>query len=95
MLEIDISAERVRELAVAADFEAMKERSRDLVPNPAIWRDADAFFHQGGSGQWRAVLTDDDVAHYDARVRELATPELGGLGPSRRRVRGSNPRCGS
>ena len=58
------------------DFEAMKERSRDLVPNPAIWRDADAFFHQGGSGQWRAVLTDDDLAHYDARVRELAPPEL-------------------
>ena len=42
----------------------------------AIWRDADAFFHQGGSGQWRAVLTDDDLAHYDARVRELAPPEL-------------------
>ena len=28
--EIDISAERVRELAAAAGFEAMKERSRDL-----------------------------------------------------------------
>ena len=76
VLEIDISAERVQELASAAGFEAMKERSSDLVPNPAIWRDADAFFHQGESGQWRAVLTDDDVAHYDARVRELAPPEL-------------------
>ena len=75
-LDIDIAAERVQELAGAADFAAMKGRSRDLVPNPAIWRDADTFFHQGGSGQWRAVLTDGDVAHYDARVRELAPPEL-------------------
>jgi aryl sulfotransferase len=76
VLEIDLSAERVRELAGAAGFAAMKERSRDLVPNPAIWRDADAFFHQGGSGQWRAVLTDDDVACYEARVRALAPPDL-------------------
>jgi hypothetical protein len=29
-----------------------------------------------GARQWRAVLTDDDVAHYDARMRELAPPEL-------------------
>jgi aryl sulfotransferase len=76
VLDIDISDERVCELAAAAGFEAMKERSRDLVPNPAIWRDADAFFHQGASGQWRAVLTDEDLAHYDARVRALAPPEL-------------------
>ena len=76
VLAIDISAELVQELASAAVFDAMKERSSDLAPNPGIWRDADAFFHQGGSGQWRAVLTDDDVAHYDARLRELAAPEL-------------------
>jgi hypothetical protein len=78
VLEIDISAERVCELSAAADFEEMKGRSAELAPNAdiAIWRDTDAFFHQGTSGQWRALLTGDDLAHYEARVRELATPEL-------------------
>jgi aryl sulfotransferase len=76
VLEIDISIERTRELAMAAGFHAMKERSRQLVPNLAIWRDSTAFFNQGQSGQWRPLLTDDDLAHYEARVRELVAPDV-------------------
>ena len=78
VLEIDISEERVRELAAAADFEEMKGRAGELAPNSdiGIWRDTGSFFHHGKSGQWRGLLTDDDLAHYEARVHELAPPDL-------------------
>jgi aryl sulfotransferase len=78
VLGIDISAARVRELAVAAGFDEMKGRAVELAPNAdiAIWLDTDAFFHQGTSGQWRALLNGEDLVHYEARVRALATPEL-------------------
>jgi aryl sulfotransferase len=76
VLEIDVSSERIGELATAAGFRAMKERSRQLVPNLAIWRDSGAFFHQGASGQWRALLDDDDLADYETTLHELVAPEL-------------------
>lgn len=78
VLEIDIPAEQVRDLARAADFGEMKNRADELAPNVdiAIWRDSQEFFHQGHSGQWRALLDDEEVAHYDGRVGELAHPEL-------------------
>ena len=41
-----------------------------------IFRDLEKFFHSGESGQWRALLGDDDLVHYEARVRQLASPEL-------------------
>ena len=68
----------VRELAVTAGFEEMKGRAGELVPNVdiGIWLDTNGFFHQGKSGQWRALLGGEDLAHYEARVRELAPPEL-------------------
>jgi aryl sulfotransferase len=78
VLEIDISTDRVRQLAAAADFEEMKGRAGEFAPNAdiGIWRDTNEFFHQGKSGQWHASLTGDDLAHYEARVRELAAPDL-------------------
>jgi hypothetical protein len=78
VLDVDISAESVEELAEAARFETMKRRADELAPNVdiAIWRDTEAFFHQGRSGQWRALLGDDDLARYDARLHCVAPPEL-------------------
>ena len=78
VLDIDISAQRLQDLAVTAGFEEMKGRAGELVPNAdiGIWRDMNSFFHQGNSGQWRGLLAGEDLAHYEDRVRELATPEL-------------------
>ena len=42
----------------------------------SIWRDDQNFFHRGTSGQWRDLFQDGDEARYDARVRELADPDL-------------------
>jgi hypothetical protein len=78
MLQIEISRERIRELAPAASFARMKARAADVAPNAdvGIFRDIGAFFSKGESGQWRAVLGPDDLAHYDQRVRELVSPDL-------------------
>lgn len=78
VLEIAVSPQRVRELAPAATFAEMKHRAGELAPNVdiAIWRDSVRFFQRGESGQWRDLLDASDLRHYEARVRELATPDL-------------------
>jgi len=37
---------------------------------------ANAFFHKGTNGRWREVLTPDDLAAYEAKVRAKFTPAL-------------------
>ena len=66
------------EFVGAATFDSMRARADDLVPNKnnAIWHDNQQFFRQGTSGQWRALLDDDDMIRYAARVAELSDPEL-------------------
>ena len=56
----------------------MKRRAGELAPNSdiGIFRDLDSFFHAGRSGQWRDVLEPEDLAHYDTRLSELASPDL-------------------
>jgi len=78
VLHIGITPDRIRELAPAARWGAMRSRASVVAPNSdiGIFRDLGAFFHRGESGQWRVLLDADDVAHYEARVRQLASPEL-------------------
>ena len=78
VLHIDIAPECIHELAPAARWGAMRSRAAVVAPNSdiGIFRDLEKFFHSGESGQWRALLGDDDLVHYEARVRQLASPEL-------------------
>lgn len=78
VLHIDIAPARVRELAPAARLGAMRSRAAVVVPNSdiGIFRDVEEFFHRGESGQWRELLDADDLAHYESRVRRLASPDL-------------------
>ena len=77
-LGIEIDEPEARDLARAATFESMRGRARDVAPNATetIWRDTAKFFHSGTSGQWRNVLTDEDLRRYAARVAELAPADL-------------------
>jgi hypothetical protein len=77
-LGIEVPEDRWPALVDAATLDAMRARSGDLVPGAdrAQWKDVDRFFHKGTSGQWRAVLDDDDVQRYAARVRALAPDDL-------------------
>jgi len=89
VLGIDVAEGRIEELTAAATFDRMKERAADLAPNAdqGWWRSTEDFFHRGASGGWRHLLDGPGVARYQARVAELAPPDLaawvhhGWLGP--------------
>ena len=56
----------------------MRRKAEMVAPDTdtGIWKSTEEFFHRGTSGQWREILDDDAVARYEARVRELAPPDL-------------------
>jgi aryl sulfotransferase len=66
-------------LVSAATFERMRARADELAPQVGVadfWHDTSRFFHRGGSGQWRAIISDEELPRYEARVRQLAPPDL-------------------
>jgi aryl sulfotransferase len=75
-LGIQISEQVWPDLVQAATFTDMRQRTKELVPEITAWHDPERFFHRGTSGQWRNLLNDDDLRRYQARVSELADPEL-------------------
>jgi aryl sulfotransferase len=89
-LSIEVSDERLEDLAAAASFERMRARANELAPgvNRRLWRDNRAFFRSGSNGQWRDLLCPSDLVRYRNRIAELAPPDLvewlhaGWLGPS-------------
>ena len=66
------------ELVPAATFENMRRRADELVPNSTagLWHDNARFFNKGTSGQWKRLLNEEDLRHYQACIKELADPEL-------------------
>lgn len=77
-LRIEIAAEEWPALVRAATFDEMRARAPELVPDGrrGIFVDPRAFFRRGTSAQWTELLDEADRARYDARVRELAPPDL-------------------
>jgi aryl sulfotransferase len=76
-LGITLDERRWPALVEAATFGSMRARSHELTPDTrGVLRSKEAFFRRGGSGAGREVLTADEHARYDARVRELAPPEV-------------------
>jgi aryl sulfotransferase len=51
--------------------DAKKAQQLDL----AFVGGADSFFYKGSNGRWRGVLTDSELARYDARVAQALSPE--------------------
>ena len=77
-LGIEVPDELWPELVVAARFDSMKERADTAAPEVEknLWHDNSAFFKRGTSGQWREILSDDDLPRYTARVGEWASADL-------------------
>ncbi|MEW6472045.1 MAG: sulfotransferase domain-containing protein [Actinomycetota bacterium] len=77
-LGIDVPEERWPALVKAATFSEMRSRASLVAPDTAnrIWKSNEGFFNRGISGQWADVFDDELQAHYEARVRELAPPDL-------------------
>jgi len=78
-LGVVVDDDRWPKLVDAATFANMRDRADVLAPQVKIdgfWHDTKEFFHRGSSGQWCALLADDDLGHYEARVAALVPPEL-------------------
>jgi hypothetical protein len=78
VLGIPCSLERARALAPEASLARMRERAAEAAPSGSlgIWKDVDAFFRSGGSGEWRTRLSAAELAAYEARVAALVGPDL-------------------
>jgi hypothetical protein len=79
VLSIEVDEAKWPPLVAAATFANMRARADQLAPQVKVagfWHDNAAFFHAGKSGQWRALLSDQQLSRYDARLHQLTTPDL-------------------
>lgn len=77
-LDIEIEDALWPALVEGARFETMKASGEELMPhvNAMLVGGAQRFFNKGASGRWREVLSDADLALYDAKVREKFSRSL-------------------
>lgn len=76
-LDIDVPEEQWPLLVDAAGFAQMRARAAQLAPDPVgILKDRHAFFHRGGSGAGRELLTDEEFTQYEKRAAQLAPNDL-------------------
>ncbi len=77
-LDISIAEDRWPDLVKAASFRFMREHGAALMPRAVTsWdKGAERFLNEGINGRWREVLTRDDIALYEARVRRELSPGL-------------------
>lgn len=77
-LAIEIDEAVWPSLVRAAGFEAMRAAGDELMPQTRTMfaEGSKRFFNKGVNGRWRAALTDDDLALYEARARECLSPGL-------------------
>lgn len=95
-LKIDVNETLWPELVRAARFEAMQAAGDTLMPhaNRAFVGGSRRFFNKGTNGRWRDVLSADDLALYDAKVRAALPPALAAWLEGGRRATG-DPRDAS
>lgn len=77
LLGIDVTNERVDELAQAATFESMHASGDRLAPDPStVLLDKSRFFRSGQSGGGTDVLSPVALAAYLSRASRTAPPDL-------------------
>jgi aryl sulfotransferase len=77
-LGIERSRDRLAELAPYASFDTMKESAERTAPNgdQTFWKSTTDFFRNGTSGQWRDVMSEDELPRYEKRLHELADSDF-------------------
>jgi aryl sulfotransferase len=76
-LEIEVPEQYWSRILEAVSFDSMKARGDDYVPDGgAFWEGgANTFLNKGVNGRWNAVLTDEELAQYDAACEKALTPD--------------------
>jgi aryl sulfotransferase len=77
ILGLDIENSLMDQLVEASSFKQMKENAGKFVPGAGmgLWKDESTFFNKGASKQWEGVISEENLAAYDARMAELLSPE--------------------
>ena len=77
-LGVTIDEGRFADQVAAADFDAMKSRATESVPEGDLpmWGDHGEFFKAGGMNRWAGLLTEERLAEYERTVAELVEPDL-------------------
>jgi aryl sulfotransferase len=75
-LEIEVPLQVMPSLVEAAQFASMKRDAEAIVPLAEhAWKGgAKQFIFKGVNGRWRDVLTEDDIARYEALAERKWTP---------------------
>ncbi len=76
-LEIDVPEEHWPRIIDAISFESMRARGDEYVPEGGrAWKGGtDTFLNKGTNGRWRDVLSDEQLAQYDALCESALTPD--------------------
>lgn len=76
-LEIDVPAQYWPRIIDAISLSSMKKRGAEYAPGGGeFWKGgADTFLNKGTNGRWRDVLTEEQLAQYDALCEQALTPE--------------------
>ncbi|WP_224824523.1 sulfotransferase domain-containing protein [Cognatishimia sp. MH4019] len=77
LLDVSHSADLLEQLIETARFENMKANAARYAPGggTGFMKSDTEFFHSGSSGKWREILTDAELAAYDAMMDAHLKPE--------------------
>ncbi len=75
-LDIGVSDERLAEVVEATTFGQMKKSAEEYAPGGGVhWKGgAETFLHRGTNNRWRDVLSDEELALYDAACERTLDP---------------------
>jgi aryl sulfotransferase len=76
-LEIDVPENRWPDIVKAVSFKEMKRQGERYAPGGGqFWKGgAQTFMHKGTNGRWREVLSEEEMALYDAACERALTPD--------------------
>ena len=77
VLDVTVEDALLDQMVEASSFKQMKDNAERFVPGAGmgIWHKESNFFNKGTSRQWEGVISEENLAAYDARMAELLSPE--------------------
>ena len=76
-LDIEVPEQHWPRIVEACSFDGMKRRAADYAPDGGKhWKGrADTFMNKGTNGRWKEILTEQELAQYQAACEKALTPE--------------------
>ena len=73
-LGVDVDERRWPEYVDAASLRSMRSRASTTAPeaDKDLWESTEQFFRVGGRREWASLLNEEELAHFDERLRQLA-----------------------